>query len=484
MGRTTMLQVPAGRTPASNGIRRSASILLVDADTGSARRIQDALAGEDHEAFRVEWVPRLSGALEHLAAANVDVVLVSLNLPGVECMDAFDQIRFAAPQSLVLPFGEPVFGRPAQAGARGREGPSISQQRVDAHLLLSAVRYVARGKDTEAASRAAEEALFEEKKRAQVTLDSIGDAVLGTDLEGNVAYLNEMAEAMTGWTCAEAIGKPLPGVFNVIDGTTRQPAMNPARQNMNGGGAVRRTTNCVLLHRNGSESSIEVSSTPVHDRNGKVTGAVIVFRDVRQSRAMTQKMAYLAHHDWLTGLSNRALLHERLTQAVNLARRHRRQAALLFVDLDDFKQINDSFGHAVGDEVLQAVAGHLQTCVRTTDTVSRQGGDEFVILLTEIARPEDAAQVAEKLLTVFAEPLLVDGHALRVSMSIGISVYPDDADNVVAILKHGDTAMYHAKATGRNSYNFFTTDMSSRGVLTDRKDVGRLYDQIHFQRRN
>jgi diguanylate cyclase (GGDEF)-like protein len=241
-------------------------------------------------------------------------------------------------------------------------------------------------------------------------------------------------------------------------------AENPARQAIAEDRTVGLSANCVLIRRDGLESAIEDSAAPIHDRTGRVTGAVLVFHDVSESRAMAQKMAHLAQHDFLTGLPNRMLLTERLSRAIGLAHRSRKQVALAFLDLDYFKNINDSLGHAIGDRLLQSVAERLVACVRTTDTVCRQGGDEFVILLQEIEQPQDAALVAEKLLAAFAIAHPIDGHDLHTTLSIGISVYPDDGTTVDAVMQNADTAMYHAKASGRNNYQFFTADMNTHAV--------------------
>jgi diguanylate cyclase (GGDEF)-like protein len=179
---------------------------------------------------------------------------------------------------------------------------------------------------------------------------------------------------------------------------------------------------------------------------------------------MAQKMTHLAQHDFLTGLPNRALLTERLAHAIGLAGRHRKQVGLLFLDLDDFKHINDSLGHAIGDQLLQSVAQRLVTCVRGTDMVCRQGGDEFVILLAEIEQPQDAAHIAQKLLDAFVTPHLIGESELHVTLSIGISVYPDDGDNVDSVMQNADTAMFHAKAIGRNNYQFFRAEMNTQAV--------------------
>jgi diguanylate cyclase (GGDEF)-like protein/PAS domain S-box-containing protein len=310
----------------------------------------------------------------------------------------------------------------------------------------------------------AEAALFAEKERAQVTLNSIGDAVLCTDVDGKVTYLNQVAEKMTGWSASDAQGLPLTEVFRIVDGATREPAVNPGQLAITENRIVGLAANSILLRRDGSESAIEDSSAPIHDRDGQVTGAVIVFHDVSESRAMALKMSHLAQHDFLTGLPNRLLLQERFSRAIGQAQRHRKQVAVLFVDLDYFKNINDSLGHVIGDRLLQSVAERLVGCVRSTDTVCRQGGDEFVILLAEIEQHRDAAQIAEKLLAALVAPHLIDGHELHVTLSIGISIYPDDADTAEAVMKNADAAMYHAKANGRNNFQFFMSEMNSRAV--------------------
>jgi len=312
--------------------------------------------------------------------------------------------------------------------------------------------------------KSTEEALFGVQERARVTLNSIGDAVLTTDLAGNISYLNTVAEKMTGWSKEEAEGRPLAEVFRILDGESRLPARNPAEMALTENKTVGMAAGVVLVQRNGHEVGIEDSAAPIHDRDGKVTGAVLVFHDVTRSREMAEKMAHLAHHDALTDLPNRMLLNERFVQAIALARRHGRKTAILFLDVDRFKHINDSLGHEVGDKLLLSVATRLLACVRVSDTVCRQGGDEFLVLLPDIERPQDAARFAKKILTALALPHRIDAQDLHVTMSIGIGVYPDDGQDLDSVIKSSDTAMYHAKENGRNNYQFFTQDMNTRVV--------------------
>jgi diguanylate cyclase (GGDEF)-like protein/PAS domain S-box-containing protein len=357
------------------------------------------------------------------------------------------QCGFETETRFERPDGSTVWGRLHAAATQG--GTAVQRS------SLVMVEDITERKLSEARARAAEEALFAEKERAQVTLDSIGDAVLATDRAGNVTYLNREAEVLTGWDRETARGQPLAEIFNPIDGVTRTPAVNPAQRAMANDVAVDLAMGCVLVRRDGTELAIEDSAAPIHDRDGKVAGAVIVFHDVAQSRSMAEKMAHMARHDFLTGLANPIQLNERLAQAIGLASRHNNQAALLFIDLDNFKGVNDALGHLVGDQILREVARRLEGCVRAADTVCRRGGDEFVILLAEIERVQDAAQVAEKVLSKLAEPHVIDGTAINVGASIGVSVYPHDGDDAVSLMRCADTAMYQSKARSPSAYQFF-----------------------------
>jgi diguanylate cyclase (GGDEF)-like protein len=252
--------------------------------------------------------------------------------------------------------------------------------------------------------------------------------------------------------------------LRIIDGDSRETALNPLAMAMLHNKSVGLSANCVLIRRDGYESAIEDTAAPIHDLRGQVTGAVIVFHDVGVARAMSLRMSYLAQHDFLTGLPNRMLLSDRLTQAIASAHRYGKSLALLFLDLDHFKHINDSVGHAIGDQLLRSIAGRLVACVRSSDTVSRQGGDEFVILLSEVTRAEDAALTAEKILAAASRPHRIDHQDFQITASVGIGVYPDDGTDAETLLKNADLALFHAKAHGRSNHQFFKPDMSARAV--------------------
>jgi diguanylate cyclase (GGDEF)-like protein/PAS domain S-box-containing protein len=320
--------------------------------------------------------------------------------------------------------------------------------------------------------RVSEDALFDQQERAQVTLNSIGDAVLTTNLAGKISYLNRTAETMTGWSLKEALGLPLEDVFKVIDADSRQPPPNPVRRALKANKTIKLPSNCLLVRRDGAEIPIEDSIAPIRNRLGAISGAVIVFHDVSDARAMAKKILHMAQHDVLTGLANRTLLTERLTRALGLAKRKQKKIGLLFIDIDNFKNINDSRGHAVGDRLLQIIARRLESVVRVTDTVCRQGGDEFVVLLTEIEHSEDAAHVAEKMIAAFAAPQQIHEQPIAVTLSIGISLYPNDGSNVDALFQRADSAMYRAKMCGRNNYQFYSSGIDTPLITT--ADSGSL----------
>jgi len=253
-------------------------------------------------------------------------------------------------------------------------------------------------------------------------------------------------------------------VFRVIDATTRRAISHPMVKAIleNRAGAL--TPNSILIRRDGAEAFIEDSVTPIHDRRGKVIGAVMVFRDVSSVRAQANEMSHLARHDSLTNLPNRVLFYDRLSQAIALACRRRKKLAVLFLDIDRFKHTNDSLGHAVGDQLLQVVAQRLVSCVRNSDTVSRQGGDEFVILLSEVTRARDVSFAASNILAALREPCKIGEHEIHITASIGIGIYADDGMDPGVLMKNADVAMYHAKDSGRDGYQFFTEGMNVRAV--------------------
>ena len=432
-------------------------VLIITGDTVDATALASVLGTARNALFDVERVSLLAEGVGRLKAGGVDAIIADLSLPDSQGIETFDTLFAVAQHTPILILSaaddEPLTTTSVQHGAQGY----LTRSNLESTLVPLSLHTLIQRK-------AVEESFFLEKARAEITLNSISDAVIGTDMAGNIDYLNIAAENMTGWSREEARGRSIVEVMRIIDGTTREPKPNPVELVLERNIPMALTAGTILIHRDGREVVIEDSVAPIHNWDGSLTGAVIVFHDCTAAREMALKMAHLAQHDFLTNLPNRVLLHDRVEQAICQAKRSGHRLAVLFLDLDNFKHINDSLGHVTGDTLLQAVADRLRACVRASDTVSRQGGDEFVILVTEDRFAENAATIANKILTALTAAHTLDEHELFVTTSIGISVYPADGQDAETLIKNADTAMYSAKEKGRNNFQFFKSDMNVRVV--------------------
>jgi diguanylate cyclase (GGDEF)-like protein/PAS domain S-box-containing protein len=308
------------------------------------------------------------------------------------------------------------------------------------------------------ARKRAEQAVVAEKERAQVTLQSIGDAVIATDAEGRIEYLNPVAERLTAWSLAEARGRPLGAVLKLIDELTREPIGNSLAGALGRGETGGATDHAVLITRAGNEVAIQELAAPISDRAGRVIGAVVVFHDVTKERRLKRALAYQASHDALTGLINRREFDNRLHAALLSAQRGEGAYALLYIDLDQFKVVNDTCGHQAGDRLLRDVTGLLQTRVRATDTIARLGGDEFGVLL-EGCTGEQASRIAEGIRQAIRDFRFVWGSStLSVGASIGIVRIRAETENVTQVMSAADIACYAAKDAGRNRIHVYEAD--------------------------
>lgn len=308
----------------------------------------------------------------------------------------------------------------------------------------------------------AELELEDEKERMRVTLNSIGDAVIATDPDGKVTFVNPIAEDLTGYSAHEAFGKPIEAIMPLRDGSSGHELQNPIRLALREQRIVGMAFDCMLLNRSNQSLAVEDSAAPIRNHKGDITGAIIVFHDVSEARAMAVKMTHLAQHDPLTNLPNRILLRDRTEQALKKAQRHNTQVAMLLLDIDHFKTINDTHGHLTGDHLLQEIAKRLTGVLRSGDTLCRQGGDEFIVLLTDFDDSTHIAEFASRLQNIFSEPWQVADKSFELSMSMGISIYPDDSQDMDSLHRHADAAMYTAKQQGRNRYQFFSNEIENR----------------------
>jgi diguanylate cyclase (GGDEF)-like protein/PAS domain S-box-containing protein len=305
----------------------------------------------------------------------------------------------------------------------------------------------------------AETAVFQAKERAQVTLESIGDAVITTDSEGRIDYMNPVAESLTGWENREAQGQLIGSVLTVVDETTREGSESPVARCLREGQVLGLAEHTVMVNRRGQEIAIQDSAAPIRDRAGNLIGAVMVFHDVSKERRLHRALHYQACHDALTGLINRREFENRLTVAVEAARldAHARHV-LLYLDLDQFKLVNDTCGHPAGDLLLKQITGVLQSRVRGVDTLARLGGDEFGILLQDCSL-EQALRIAENLRQAIRDYRFSwqDG-VLAIGVSIGIVEITQEIPTVANVMSAADVACYAAKDSGRNRVQLYKPD--------------------------
>jgi len=304
----------------------------------------------------------------------------------------------------------------------------------------------------------AEEALHSEKERALVTLASIGDGVIRADPQGRIDYLNPVAERLTGWSSERAVGQPVSEVFRIVDEVTRQPLLDPLDRCLAEGKVVESPGHALLLSDDGKEYSVRDTAAPIRDRRGQLLGAVLVFKDVTQLRGMEREMIYLASHDALTGLINRREFEARLKRAIRTARAEQRHHVLLYLDLDEFKIINDTCGHLAGDEMLQQITALLRSRVRRSDTLARLGGDEFGVLLEDCPL-DQARQIAEEIRrTVRDFRFSWKDQLFEVGVSIGFVPVSNDSGDLAQTMSAADAALYVAKDNGRNRVHEYEAD--------------------------
>ena len=435
----------------------STRFLVVTGDGAEADQLRLALSSDSGGETSVEWAPSLARALSSLREHVSSLILLDCNLPDSTALASFDALQTMAPRTPIVTLhnnsSDTLAVETLRRGARG----FLLHGSHDNYLLRQNL-------DSILKHHAIEQRYLAHYARAELTLNSIEDTVLSTGRDGRIDYLNDAAGRLTGWNLHEAIGVPACQVLQFLDKTSLKPIRNPLEAVLELHGPIRLPAGTILVRRDGSEAAIEDSTAPIWDAGGELAGAVIVFHDVTTAQEMVRQMEHLASHDFLTDLPNRSLLEDRIGQAISMARREGTAAAVVYLDLDNFKHINDSLGHHAGDQLLCMVARRLSDCVRASDTVSRQGGDEFAILIPDNQSPGQAALTAAKILAALADPYRIGQHELRITGSIGISLFPYDGEDATTLLKNADTAMYIAKEQGRDNCKFFEQAMNERAV--------------------
>ena len=336
----------------------------------------------------------------------------------------------------------------------------VSQPATKPNYLVAVVEDISERKQVEADRKRFEQELFEEKELAQVTLHSIGDAVITTDAAGRVQYCNPIAEQLTGWEADAAKGRPLHKVFRIVNETTREPAENPVERVLRDGYIVGLVNHTLLITRDGSERSIDDSAAPIRNRDGQLIGAVLVFHDVTQSRTLARQLSWQASHDALTGLVNRRQFEQELLEGLQGAKYNNQQHILCYLDLDQFKVVNDTSGHMAGDELLRQVSTVLKTRIRGVDVLARLGGDEFGLLLKQcpLERAEAIAKTLQE--TVKAFRFVWQDKTFRIAMSIGLVPLTATSRDLTSVMSAADAACYAAKIRGRNRIHVYQANDS------------------------
>jgi diguanylate cyclase (GGDEF)-like protein/PAS domain S-box-containing protein len=329
--------------------------------------------------------------------------------------------------------------------------------------------------------------LFEEKQQASATLLAIGDAVVTTDKQGKIEFMNPAAENMAGYSLTKAQGLRFEDVFAIEKTEECNQLFNVISRNSVHGDVNNQTQIECLIDDSGKKHAVQLSANPVHDRSGEISGTVYGISDFTEMLNISQRMAHIATHDSLTELPNRVLMHDRLKQAIVAASRSGKHIAILFIDLDGFKKVNDGLGHTGGDLLLKEVALRLQESVRQVDTTARWGGDEFVIMLENLDHEEYVAEIAGKIIQNSSRPFNIFNQEVFVTPSIGISLFPKDGETADTLLARADVAMYNVKDSGRNAFSFYSKGFNdnARKRLEMEKEMHDALSQgdfeIHYQ---
>lgn len=465
-------------------MEQQCKILVIDDEPINTLMLEEALAlvGVIHSCNDSEK------ALDLIRDIEPDILLLDLEMPNVSGFDILRLIKelpkFSDIRTIVITsHSDPAIEEEALSlGAIDFISKPLNltlcRMRVENHITL-----LIQNK----AIRSTKAALAAEKEQLRITIDSIADGVISTDEKACITYLNPVAQRLTGWSQISARGRHIEDVMILQDATTKNKSINPLTVALKENRAVAMAINTQLVSKQGLEHRVEDSAAPILDKNNKQCGAVMVFQDVSETLAMSVQMTYLSHHDQLTALPNRVLLHDRLTQSLARANFNKSKVSLLLLDLDKFKYINDALGHHIGDEIIAHVGHSLDKFTCNDITVARVGGDEFALVVPHGIHITSIEALISQVLEVIGKPFRVAGEDHVLSASLGISVFPDDAQNVEEILRHADSAMYKAKQIAANSYCYFSQDLQED--MNKRLEVGNYLRkaletndlQVHYQ---
>ncbi|EWH04406.1 diguanylate cyclase [Pseudoalteromonas lipolytica SCSIO 04301] len=443
------------------------SVLIIDDEEINTLQLEHALDGVGN----ISTSNNSSEALQLIEKTKPDILILDLEMPTVSGFDILEVIQ-----------QKPTLAHIRTVVITSHSDPAIEEKA----LSLGAIDFISKPlnlrlcririenhikiRTQEKVLQLTQEELFAEKEQLRITIDSIADAVISTDKNANIVYMNPVAQRLTGWSQTAAKGRHIEEVMKLVDATTKASSINPLVVALNENRPVAMALNTQLISKQGIEHRVEDSAAPILDKNHNQCGAVMVFQDVSEALAMSMQMTYLSHHDQLTALPNRVLLHDRLTQGIARAAFNNSKLSLMLLDLDKFKFINDALGHHVGDEIIAHIGHSLDLFACNDITVARVGGDEFALVVPHSANSLSLEPLVNQVLNVISKPFRSGGEQHVLTASLGISVYPDDASSVEEMLRHADSAMYKAKNESANSYFYFSDDLQVE--MNRRLEVG------------
>ncbi len=429
-------------------------ILYMEDDPGLAVLLRKTL---ERRGFHVDTATNGEEGLKMAAATGYDVLLVDYNMPflgGIDVIRALSEKNMTVPIIMVTGDGnEEVAVEALKLGASDYVVKDVEMRYLE--LLPAVIDQVLYKQQLIKERNQMQEAVRESEERYRSLVELAPDGII-LHAGGTLLFANPAAARLLGAERPEdLVGRP---VLEFVHPEFRDRVGERIR-------LLESQADCVpwmeekLVRLDGRELEVEIAGAPF--LYGGKPAVQEIFRDIKERKLAARRLEHLALYDGLTDLPNRSLFFDRLGHTLAVARRNGHLAALLFLDLDGFKQVNDSYGHDVGDELLKEVSGRITDTVRASDTVARMGGDEFTVILTKVQLPADPGIVAEKILTELGRPFVLQGHECRISASIGISGYPEDGDQEDVLLKKADTAMYRVKESGKRGYQFFSKPAAS-----------------------